>query len=211
MEPLYLLRGMVIGLAIAAPVGPIGVLCIRRTLADGRAVGLATGLGAATADLIYGAVAGFGLTFVSALLVAEQRWIRLIGGAFLCYLGVRALMSRPPASDVGAVGKAGAADLGSAYATTLGLTLTNPATILSFAAIFAGVGIAGTHGDYGAAAALVAGVGLGSALWWLLLTSGVSLVRGRMGPRGLTWVNRVSGVVLTGFGLAALASVMLGG
>ena len=209
MPFLYVLRGMVIGLAIAAPVGPIGVLCIRRTLADGRIVGLVTGLGAATADLTYGAVAGFGLTFVANLLVAEQQWIRLIGGAFLCYLGARTLMSRP-ARAAATSSTAGVAGLGSAYASTLVLTLTNPATILSFAAIFAGLGIAGARGDYVTASALVAGVGLGSALWWLILTSAVNLLRTRMDARALRWVNRVSGLVLLGFGMLAVASVVVG-
>lgn len=212
----YLARGVAIGLAIAAPVGPIGVLCIRRTLAEGRVVGLVTGLGAATADLTYGAVAGFGLTFVSTLLVAEQRWIRLFGGAFLCYLGLRTLASRPgggvaTGATTGAGATMGAGSLGSAYVSTLALTLTNPATILSFAAIFAGLGIAGAHGDYGASAALVAGVGAGSALWWVILSSGVSLLRARMTSRAHEWVNRVSGAVLLGFGLLALASAVWGG
>ena len=204
MPLLALLRGMGIGLAIAAPVGPIGVLCIRRTLADGRVTGLVTGLGAATADLMYGAVAGFGLTFVSSVLVAQQRWIRLIGGAFLCYLGARTLLSRPASGATSAIPSV--SGLGAAYASTLALTLTNPATIISFAAIFAGLGIAGAHGDYIASGALVAGVGLGSALWWLILSGGISLLRERMDARALGWVNRVSGIVLLGFGLVALAS-----
>lgn len=206
MVLLYLLRGIAIGLAIAAPVGPIGVLCIRRTLADGHAVGLVTGLGAATADLTYGAIAGFGLTFVSSLLVAEQLWIRLVGGIALCYLGARTLISRP--SLAATASASGRGDLRTAYASTLALTLANPATILSFAAVFAGLGIAGPHNDYRMAGALVAGVGLGSALWWVILSGGVSLVRARLNTPALEWVNRVSGVVLLGFGLGALASIV---
>lgn len=206
MALLSLLRGMGIGLAIAAPIGPIGVLCIRRTLADGRIVGFVTGLGAATADLTYGAVAGFGLTFVSSLIMGEQRWIRLIGGAFLCYLGVRTLLSRPAERASSAV--AGVNDLSSAYLSTLVLTLTNPATILSFAAIFAGMGVASASGDYLMAGALVAGVGLGSALWWLILSGGVNLLRSRMDTRVLGWVNRVSGIVLLAFGATALVSAL---
>ena len=206
MPVLFLLRGIAIGLAIAAPVGPIGVLCIRRTFADGRTAGLVTGLGAATADLTYGAVAGFGLTFVSSALQAEQLWIRLVGGAALCYLGARTLLSRPTLAAPAPASSRGG--LGTAYASTLALTLMNPATILSFAAVFAGLGIAGTHGDYRSAGALVAGVGLGSALWWLILSSGVDLLRTRMNTLALIWVNRVSGVVLLGFGLAALVSVL---
>jgi len=143
-----LLRGLVIGFSIAAPVGPIGVLCIRRTLADGRATGLAVGLGAAAADAVYGAIAGFGLTAVSSLLVRQQGILRLVGGLFLCYLGVRTFLARP--ADRAA--RAGGAGLVGAFTSTFGLTLTNPATILSFVAVFAGLGIAGrgklARGDY---------------------------------------------------------------
>lgn len=204
MPLLFLLRGVGIGLAIAAPVGPIGVLCIRRTLADGRIVGFVTGLGAATADLTYGAVAGFGLTFVSGLIVGQQQWIRLIGGVFLCYLGARTLLSRP--TERSAPMASSASSLGSAYISTLFLTLTNPTTILSFAAIFAGLGVASASGDYLSSGALVAGVGLGSALWWLILSGGVNLLRSRIDTRALAWVHRISGIVLLGFGLTALAS-----
>lgn len=205
LHPMYvrlLLRGLLIGFSIAAPVGPIGVLCVRRTLAEGRSYGLASGLGAATADAFYGCVAGFGLTFISDILVGHQTWIRLIGGLFLCYLGVRAVLTKPaeqPAS-VGGKGLAGA------YASTLLLTFTNPMTILSFAAILAGLGIAETGGDYGAAGILVLGVFAGSALWWFILSSGVSLLRERFTPRALRWVNVASGAVVLGFGLFALLS-----
>jgi threonine/homoserine/homoserine lactone efflux protein len=202
-DPLLFVRGLVVGFSIAAPVGPIGVLCIRKTLADGRAVGLATGLGAATADAFYGAVAGFGLTAVSGALVRHQGALRWIGGAFLCYLGLRTLASRPAARAAAA---AGAGLLGS-FAATLALTLANPMTILSFAAVFAGLGLVGA-GAAGPAAAglLVAGVFLGSAAWWLLLSGAVSVFRARVGPPALAWVNRASGLVILGFGAAALAA-----
>ncbi|MBF6590092.1 MAG: LysE family transporter [Ktedonobacterales bacterium] len=205
MDPRFLLRGLVLGLAIAAPVGPIGVLCIRRTLADGRAVGFVSGLGAATVDAFYGAVAAFGLAFISDLLLGQQRWIRLLGGAFLCYLGLRTFLSAP-AQEAATAGKR--YGLAGAYASTVVLTLTNPATILSFVAVFAGLGLARTRGDSGAAGALVLGVFLGSALWWLTLSGGVSLLRARLTPARLRWVNRVSGSILLGFGLLALASVV---
>src|SRR5512140_2506793 len=95
MAAALFLRGLLIGFSIAAPVGPIGVLCIRRTLANGRVSGLVTGLGAATADGLYGCVAGFGLTFISSLLIDQQMWLRLFGGLFLCYLGLKTLLSKP--------------------------------------------------------------------------------------------------------------------
>jgi threonine/homoserine/homoserine lactone efflux protein len=192
-----------IGFSIAAPVGPIGVLVIRRTLAEGRTAGLATGMGAATADAIYGCIAGFGLTAISGLLIDNQLWVRLIGGLFLCYLGVRAALAAPAERAADAAGTS----LLGAYVATLGLTLTNPATILSFAAIMAGLGIGVAAGGYGAAALLVLGVFVGSALWWLILSGGVSLLRLRATPGALRWVNRASGMILLGFGLLALSSI----
>jgi threonine/homoserine/homoserine lactone efflux protein len=199
----FFLKGIIIGFSIAAPVGPIGVLCIRRTLAEGRMRGLASGLGAATADALYGCVAGFGLTFISGLLISQQFWFRLIGGLFLCYLGIRTLLSAP-AEAASAIGGNG---LPGAYASTFFLTLTNPMTILSFAAIFAGLGIAGTGGGYASASVLVLGVFIGSATWWLILSGGVSLFRDRFNHQRLLWVNRISGLIIAGFGLAALLSL----
>lgn len=200
----FVIRGLILGLSIAAPVGPIGVLCIRRTLASGRAAGFVSGLGAATADMCYGAVAAFGLTAVSGLLIGQAHWIRLVGGVFLCYLGIRTILSKP-AQQTASTGKYG---LAGAYASTLLLTLTNPPTILSFVAIFAGLGLASTGGGYGASALLVLGVFLGSALWWLLLSSSVSMLRSRFDLRALRWVNRLSGLILLAFGLIALLSLI---
>ena len=179
------------------------MLCIRRTLADGRATGFVSGLGAATADAVYGAIAAFGLTFLTDVLIGQQRGLRLGGGAFLCYLGARTFLAAP----AGNAAPARSSGLARAYASTLALTLTNPATILSFVAIFAGLG-AGTAGDgYGMAARLVAGVFTGSALWWLVLSTGVGLVRGRLDAARLRWVNRLSGAVIGAFGVLALLSV----
>ncbi|NIN69714.1 MAG: LysE family transporter [Anaerolineae bacterium] len=204
MDISYLLRGLVIGFAIAAPVGPIGVLCIRRTLAEGRAAGLVSGLGAATADAIYGFIAAFGLTYISSILIGQQHWIRLIGGLFLCYLGLRTFFGKPAEKPSSAEG----IGLIRAYVSTFFLTLTNPMTILSFAAVFAGLGIGSATGDYSSAALLVLGVFLGSGLWWLLLSGGVSLFRRKLKPRALWWANTISGIVILGFGVTALLSLM---
>src|SRR5215472_15915918 len=155
-------RGLFIGFSIAAPVGPIGVLCIRRSLAEGRLIGLTTGLGAATADAIYGCIAAFGLTAISSFLVGQRFWLGIFGGLFLCYLGVRTFISKP-AEQLGDVRGGG---LFSAYATTLLLKLANPMTILSFVAVFSSFGL-GASPDYFSATTLVAGVFIGSALWWL--------------------------------------------
>lgn len=205
MDLTFLMRGVIIGFSIAAPVGPIGVLCIRRTLAEGRPVGLASGLGAATADALYGCVAGLGLTFISDLLVRQQSWLRLIGGLFLCYLGIKTWLSKPAERAATAQGTGWVG----AYGSTFLLTLTNPMTILSFAAVFAGLGLAGTAANYTTALMLVAGVFLGSALWWLLLSGGVSLVRTRFNSPGLLWVNRLSGLIIVAFGLVALGSLVV--
>ncbi len=202
MDPTIFFKGILLGFSIAAPVGPIGVLCIRRTLASGRASGLVSGLGAATADAFYGSIAGFGLTLVSGFLVSQQAWLRLLGGAFLVYLGIRTFASQPAKTAM----VSGGDSLASDYASTLLLTLTNPMTIISFAAIFAGLGVVTGSGNYLAAAALVAGVFLGSAAWWFVLSAGASLFRTRFTPAGLVWVNRISGMVILGFGVAALLS-----
>ncbi len=203
MDISFLLRGLIIGFSIAAPVGPIGVLCIRRTLAEGRVSGLVSGLGAATADAIYGCIAGFGLTFISSILVSQQVWLRLIGGVFLCYLGLKTFLARPAEEAASAEGRG----LIGAYVSTFLLTLTNPITILSFAVIFAGLGLGSASGNYISAGLLVSGIFIGSALWWLMLSGGVGLLRTRFNLQGLRWVNRISGIVITGFGLIALLSV----
>lgn len=196
-----LARGAAVGFSIAAPVGPIGLLCIRRTLAEGRAAGLVSGLGAATADAVYGAVAAFGLTAVSGALISRGLELRLVGGGFLCWLGWKTF--RAPAASTAAAAAGGRGLLGD-YASTFGLTLTNPATILSFVAVFAGLGLAASS-SRADAASMVAGVFAGSAAWWLLLSGVVSLLRDRVGPRQLAWVNRLSGAVLFAFGALALA------
>lgn len=200
MDSSLLLQGAVLGFSIAAPVGPIGVLCIRRTLAQGWRAGLASGLGAASADALYGCVAAFGLTAVSTLLTGSQAWLRLAGGAFLCYLGARTFLATPAErpSEAGGQGLAGS------YLSTLALTLTNPMTILAFAGLFAGLGFAGSGAGYLGAGTLVLGVFAGSALWWVALSTAVATLRGRFGPRAMVWVNRLSGLVILGFGLLAL-------
>lgn len=213
-------------MAIAAPVGPIGVLCIRRTFAEGRAAGLATGLGAATADALYGAVAAFGLTAISGFLLSYRTALQLVGGVFLIALGLRTFIARPAAGATKMRGRG----LAQAYATTLALTLTNPATILSFLAVFAGAGLAKLGFHPGAATAMVSGVFLGSAAWWLVLSGFVAHWRARhpdfarwaptpvggavvtgvtLGAAGRTLkrVNQVSGVLLGAFGVWALAGV----
>jgi len=198
-----LFKGITIGISIAAPVGPIGLLCIRRSLEAGLAAGLATGLGAASADALYGCIAGFGLTAVSSFLIHQRLWLALFGGIFLCYLAIKIIFAKPVASAP----EATAVGLLPAYGSTLVLTLTNPMTILSFVAVFAGCGL-GAVPDYIAAGRLVFGVFLGSALWWLLLSGLVSLVRAKINSSLLQLINWASGTVILGFGLYALSKVL---
>ena len=201
--PIFL-RGLLIGISIAAPVGPIGVLCIRRTLAEGRLSGFVSGMGAASADAIYGTIAGFGLTFISGFLVAQQRWLSLFGGLFLCYLGFRTFFA-PPAQAAAPSQNKG---LLRNYLSIFFLTLTNPITILSFAAIFAGLGLAENADDYASAGLLVLGVFTGSALWWLLLSFGVSLFREKVTSQWMKWINRFSGGIVFTFGIAAVVNYL---
>jgi threonine/homoserine/homoserine lactone efflux protein len=196
-----LFKGLVIGVSIAAPVGPIGLLCIRRSLEQGRVAGLAAGLGAATADAAYGCIAGFGLTAVSAFLLAHVALLRLGGGAGLCYLGVRTFLSAPARREA----RAPSGGLMSAYVSTLLLTLANPMTILSFVAIFAGFGLV-VSPSYAAAATLVAGVFVGSGLWWLFLSTSVALMRHRIGEASMQAINRLAGGGIVAFGLYALST-----
>ena len=187
-------------MSIAAPVGPIGLLCIRRSLAEGRWMGFTIGLGAATADAVYGAIAGFGLAVVADFLVAQRNVLGIIGGLFLCYLGIRTFLSKPAEQPR----ELRAASFGSAYATTFVLTLTNPMTILSFVAVFAGLGLAASP-NYLAATALVLGVFVGSAVWWLFLSTAASLLRSRLTAAWMQGVNRLSGAIILAFGVYALA------
>ncbi|HEY6058284.1 MAG TPA: LysE family transporter [Candidatus Limnocylindrales bacterium] len=204
MNPGTFGRGLLFGFTIAAAVGPIALLCIRRTLAGGRLVGLASGLGVATADAFYGGIAAFGVTAISEVLIGERRLLALAGGAALVVLGVRTLRSRPATVPVAADGRG----LLAAYTSILGLTLTNPMTILSFAGLVAGLGLVGEGGS--GATVLVSGVFAGSALWWVLLVSAVSLLRARIPLDALRWLNVGSGLVIGVFGLVAIASGLLG-
>ncbi len=207
MDISFWIRGLLLGFSIAAPVGPIGLLCVRRTLADGRLSGLVTGLGAATADAFYGGVAAFGLTAVSSFLLEQRLWVHAVGGAFLLYLGLRIVFSGPP-DKAAVVTRTG---LGGAYASTVLLTLSNPLTILSFAAAFAafGVGVAGTRATALTAALVTLGVFCGSALWWFILTGVVDTLRLRLTARALQWINRASGMLIVAFALGSLASIRL--
>lgn len=193
-----LIQGALSGFAIAAPVGPINVLCIRRTLADGFGRGLASGLGAAVADTLFGAVAAFGVASVMTFLTRWEGLLSLVGGIVLMVLGVRGLFVVPPADD----GRGSGVGLVGAFASTFGMTIANPMTVLSFLAVFAAIGIGWT--GVGAATALVVGVFLGSAAWWLGLSSVVTAIRHALSEQTLLWINRGAAVAILAFGAWAL-------
>jgi len=194
------IRGLVVGFTIAAAVGPISLLTIRRTLAHGRLYGLVSGLGVATADASYAGIAAFGLTAVSGLLISGRVALGLVGGLIIVAIGIRTIRSRPGEAATTAERPGLAAAYGSIYA----LTMTNPMTILSFAAVFAGLGFAAGATNLLDAAALTLGIWLGSSLWWVVLTTVVGWLRGRVSTKGLVWVNRISGSALVVFGLVAI-------
>jgi threonine/homoserine/homoserine lactone efflux protein len=206
MDVSLLVRGFVLGFTIAAAVGPICLLVIRRTLAEGLVVGITSGIGVATADAIYGAIAAFGLTAVTDLLVEVRRPLAIVGGLFLLWLAWRTIRAVP--DEAARVGLGERRGLPGAYLSTLGLTLTNPMTILSFAALFVGLGVTG--GDAVGATLLTTGVFAGSATWWVVLVGGVSVLRGRLTPAGMRRINVASGVFIGVFALVALASAVAG-
>lgn len=201
MDAALFLKSVLLGLAVAAPLGPIGALCINRTLERGFVAGAAGGLGTALADGVYATLAAMGFAAFSGVLAQIDTPLRLIGGAFMLWLGWKSLTPKPPR----AAASVSARDLLGTTAATFLLTITNPMTILSFAALFAGLGLASAAGLAGAWP-VVAGVFAGSMLWWCALSGGVALVHHRL-PEGFTiWVSRLSGAVLIGFGLWAVIS-----
>ena len=198
------LQGILIGLAIAVPVGPIGFLCLRRTLVYGRLTGFVSGLGAATADAIFGAVAALGLTAVSTFLLGLERWLQLGAGVFLVLIGWRTIRARPPLAATEATAMPPQRSLSAAFLSTLVLTAANPATILAFIAIFAGVGIHVAGGTY-AAVSLVGGVFAGSSLWWLGLAYSAGAIFRRLEGGSIRVLHVVSGSCIVALGLWQLA------
>ena len=204
MEINFFLKGIILGFSIAAPVGPIGILCIRKTLQFGRFSGLLSGLGAATADVMYAIIAAFGLTFVSNFLMAGQFWLQLIGGGFLLYLGWKTFFAKLSNKTK----EISHTTLLNDFISTFFLTITNPMTILSFLAVFAGLGLSNIQGSYIQASALVLGVFLGSAAWWLLLSEGITLFRKKVSQGVMVWINRGAGIIIAGFGIVALLTLI---
>lgn len=199
-----LLRGFVLGFAVAASPGPIFFLCLRRTLVRGWLNGLASGFGVATADGFYAAVAAFGVGAITTTLTGQRRWLALAGGVLLVALGVRILVDRPKSVEAPATNGSG---LAWPYLSTLGLTITNPATIISFAALAATLGV-GSDGGYLRPAWLVVGVLLGSLTWWCLLAGLAAGLRTRITPGSVLIISTISGLAIIALGLAAFASAL---
>ncbi len=203
--PVHLLiEGIVIGFVVAVPVGPLGLLCINRALSLGPASGFFSGLGVATADALAAGIAALGISLISTFLLGHQMLLRLVGGLILCYLGFKIYRTNPseessPASNING--------LLSAYATTFLLTFSNPVTILSFMAIYAGWGVESLSGHYLAAAVLTLGVFIGSTLWWVVMFLGLTAYRDRFNAQLLGCIHRISGAVIAVFGFIVLLSL----
>ena len=197
---MILFKGLILGFLIAAPVGPIGVLCIQRTLSKGRVSGFVSGLGAATADAFYGAVAAFGLVVISNVLIEQQFILRLCGGIFLLYTGLKIFYSKPRENSR----IESKTNLMTDYISTFFLTITNPITIISFTALFTGIGF--MRGTFTTSGFLVAGVFLGSALWWLILSFGIKWIQFNVKNFSLELINKISGTVILIFALVVLVN-----
>lgn len=198
MDLYFFLKGIVLGFCMAAPVGPIGIICIRKTLQYGRLSGLFSGLGAAAADTLFGAISAFGLTLISEFFLNERFWFHLIGGFFLLLLGAKTFLAKPIETHKDVSHKTLIGDC----ISTFFLTLANPLTILAFLAVFAGIGLSNAPKS---APIVVLGVFVGSALWWLLLSEGVTMFRKRISQYVMKWVNRIAGAIIMALGLLALS------
>ncbi len=200
----FFIKGITIGLAVAIPVGPISILCIRRTLHDGFKIGLMTGLGAATVHGIYGAIIDFGLTSIAHLLVKDQAWIKIVGALILCYLGIRIL--RTPFKRRNPRLRNEKSGL-HAYTTAMLLALLNPLTILFLLAAITSLGLASHDSSHVVRTALVAGITAGSALWWLVLTTIVAFVlHHRLSDKTLHAINIGSGIVIIVFAIISFSA-----
>ena len=203
MEPIFFLKGLIIGFGMAVPIGPVGILCIRKTLVGGHLRGLIIGLGAATADSIFGSIAAFGLTFVSDVIASQHFWLRLVGGGILLFLGIRTFRAKRkdpviPYENKGMLGS---------YLSAFLLVLTNPVTIFAFVAVFAAFGL-GHKLFIVSASILVIGVFTGSGLWFLILSYVATTFRKKLDSDGLRWVNRIAGILIILSGAAALVSLI---
>jgi threonine/homoserine/homoserine lactone efflux protein len=202
-EIIFFIKGIIIGFAMALPIGPIGIMCVRKTLTEGRLRGMIIGLGAATADMFYGCVAAFGLTVISSTILSQRVWLQLVGGALLLYIGIKTFYSIPKDPKI----PEHRDNMLGSYIYTVFLTLTNPLTIFSFIAVFAAFGL-GEGLSFFSASTLVFGVFIGSSLWFLLLSTGVTYFRNKLNISGLLWVNRIAGILIIIPGIVAIIGLV---
>ncbi len=195
-------KGMIVGFCLAAPVGPIAAICVQRTIARRWISGVVSGLGAAAADAVYGAVAAFGATIVSEWLITEHEWLQRVGGVILLVLGLRLLLMKPIERE--ASPENGGRGLTGDFLSTFVLTLTNPMTFVAFAAIFATMGIGAVRGEPILTVELVGGVFAGSGAWWIILCAGAWALRRHFDFRRLSMINRATGVFVIAVGLVYL-------
>jgi len=198
-----LIEGVLIGIMIAVPVGPLGLLCINRALTTGALCGLVSGLGVASADALVAGIVALGVSLISGFLIEHQFLLRLVGGVLLCCLGVKIYTTKPkqgpPPNNVNG--------LFGTYATTFLLTFSNPVTVLQFIAIYAGWGVTSLSGRYFAAAILTLGVFTGSACWWIALFVGLTMFHHKFTLEVVGWIHRISGAVIAGAGFIILLSL----
>ena len=203
MEAIFFLKGLIIGFAMAVPIGPIGVMCIRKTLAQGHSRGLIIGIGAATADAMLASIAAFGLTYISDVIASEHFWFRLVGGGLLLFLGIKTYLAKPKAPIVPQDSKG----ILRSYGTAFLLALTNPVTIFAFVAVFAAFGL-GHKLVFLSAYILVTGVFAGSCLWFLTLGFVATLFRKKLDSGGMRWVNKIAAILIILSGVGAFASLL---
>jgi len=201
----FLYKGLILGFSVAAPVGPIGVLCINRTINKNFAAGFVSGLGAATADLLYGLVAGLGLTVISTFLIDQKLWIQIIGLIFLIYIGIKTIIKKDNELEFKSLTDKG---LLKDYFSTLALTITNPMTILFFIAVFAGLGLSNTINGFYPVIQLIAGVFIGSSIWWLILSGITAKLKTRISKKILKKIDLLSGILILFFGLLILMNLI---
>jgi threonine/homoserine/homoserine lactone efflux protein len=206
MELSFFIKGLILGFSIAAPVGPIGILCIRRSLDESRLSGFVSGLGAASADALYASIATIGLSSISSFLISQQFFFRLIGGIFLFILGINSFLKIPVVTSHSQINKK---TLVSNFISTFLLTLSNPITIISFSAIFSAIGLITTSIRIPSPFFLIFGVFLGSTIWWILLSASVGSLRLKINITNMRWINRISGLILVGIGAMSLISLII--
>ncbi len=200
----FLIKGAIVGFSIAAPVGPIGVLCIRRTLASGKLSGLFSGMGAAAANVLYGAILVSGLTLISDCLIKMNLWLHIMGGSFLFYLGIKTFLAKP--KDV--TKKISHKTLATDFVSTFFLTLANPLTIFAYLAVFTSFELTNLGGNWLSNFSLVLGIFIGATTWWFLLSEVVSYFGKKVNQKAMIIVNRITGIIISGFGLLAILSVL---